>query len=76
MRALLWTWIVGMTALLLFFPPMMEKERPVTDKPVVWSNVQPLRRSIFDDSFQETHIRIPRLIAAILAPLLAPLLAP
>ena len=46
-----------MTALLLFFPPMMEKERPVTDKPVVWSNVQPLRRSIFDYSFQETHIR-------------------
>jgi hypothetical protein len=62
MRTLLWTWLVGMTALLLFFPPMMEKERPVTDKPVEWSNVQPFRRSIFDYSFQETRVDIPRLV--------------
>jgi hypothetical protein len=67
MRALLWAWVVGTTALLLFMPPMLEKQRSRQGEPVRWENTGPFEQSVFGISIHETRVDIPRLIVAILA---------
>jgi hypothetical protein len=68
MRELLWAWIVGFTALVLFMPPMLEKQRTLQGEAVQWSNKSAFERSVLGNSWdRETRVDISRLIITLLA---------
>ena len=62
MKALLWIWIVVMTAWLLFYPPFIE---PLSE--VFWKNVPAFEISVFGHHTLGTRVDFGRLAAQILA---------
>ena len=67
MRELLWAWIVGFTALVLFMPPMLEKLPTRRGEATQWSNKGAFEQSVLQSSVAETRVDISRLIVTLLA---------
>ena len=67
MRVLLWTWIVGATATVLFMPPMHEKLPTRRGEATQWMSKGALEQSVLGSSDLDTRIDISRLIVTLLA---------
>jgi hypothetical protein len=67
MRVLLWTWIVGATALVLFMPPMHEKLPTRRGEATQWMSKGALEQSVLGSSDFDTRVDISRLIVTLLA---------
>ena len=67
MRALLWAWIIGFTALVLYMPPMLEKLPTRQGETVRWRNKGAFEQSVLQSSIHETRVDISRLIVSLLA---------
>ena len=55
MRVLLWAWIVGFTALVLFMPPMLEKLPTRRGEATQWMNKGAFEQSVLGSSDLETR---------------------
>jgi hypothetical protein len=67
MRVLLWSWIVGVTALVLFMPPMHEKLPTTRGEATRWMSKGAFEQSVLGSSDLETRVGISRLIITLLA---------
>jgi hypothetical protein len=67
MRVLLWTWIVGATALVFFMPPIREKLPPRRGEAAQWMSKGAFEQSVLASSDVDTHVDISRLIVTLLA---------
>ena len=67
MKVLLWAWIVGFSALVLFMSPILEKLPTRRGETTRWSNKGPFEQSVLQSSIAETRVDISRLIITLLA---------
>ena len=67
MRVFLWAWIIGLTALVLFMPPMLEKLPTRQGEAARWRNKGAFEQSVLQSSIGETRVDISRLIISLLA---------
>ena len=67
MRAFLWAWIIGFTALILFMPPMLEKQPTVRGEAVHWISKGAFGQSVLGSSVSETRVDVSRFIISLLA---------
>jgi hypothetical protein len=67
MRVLLWAWIIGFTAFVLYMPPMLEKLPTRQGEAARWSNKGAFEQSVLQSSIGETRVDISRLIISLLA---------
>jgi hypothetical protein len=67
MRVLLWSWIVGVTALVLFMPPMHEKLPTRRGEATQWMSKGAFEQSVLGSSDRQIRVDISRLIITLLA---------
>ena len=75
LKVLLWVWLVGVTALVLFKPPTLEKLSTRRGEAAWWSSKGAFEESILQSSIAETRVDISRLIITLLAMNLLPAMA-